>query len=373
MKREDELDFLIEQCLYDAAWPSEMSEDDAARVEAGMAVARLNSIEPPPALAQRLEERIRRQAQKHPNGRVINIDRARRNGRIADLAPRPPARAGARFRFNRAWMGALGSVAVLLIAFIGVATAAAGSLPGDPLYGLRRFGQQLAVSNANSPSDRANVQITQLQGAIADLETEVGNGRSDADIMQALSVVASDTYDSQAAVAALPAGTARAEEEQSLANTLQIEQTTLYHLLGQVDWSLRLAFTQQLGALGLSIPTVTKVSITRGANYTLTLTLTGTNFASGVRLVINGKLRGTVTQSSATALTATISMTDLREDGNAIGVLNPDGTASQKIISTDDGEGGGDHGGQGTPGPGTTPGVTPTPGGTPAPTSTPDD
>ncbi|HEY7358013.1 MAG TPA: hypothetical protein VH590_16150, partial [Ktedonobacterales bacterium] len=277
MSREEHLDDLIERRFSDAPLPPDASDDDAARLEAAGAVARLNAVEPPQALTERVEARIRMQARAHHNGRAVGLQ-----------SPYRP-RAGVRPRvFRRAWIGALATAAVLVLAFLGVANAATRSLPGDPLYVVKHFEQQMAISNANNPADRANLQITQLQSQIADLQSEVSDGRSDADIIQALNVVATSTHDSQAAVAALPAGAAHDDAEQSLENTLQDEQTVLHSLLGRVDWSLRLAFTGQLGALGVSIPTVTEVTVTSGSNNTLTLKLTGTNFAPGARLVING-------------------------------------------------------------------------------------
>jgi hypothetical protein len=353
MSREEHLDDLIERCLSDASLPSDASADDAARLEAAMAVARLNAIEPPLALAERVEARVRMQARAHHDGRTIGLQPPYR--------PRVGVR---RSMFHRAWIGSLMAAAVVALAVLGVSSLATRSLPGDPLYPLKRFEQQMAVSNANGPADRANVQIAQLQSQIADLQSEVNDGRSDADILQALNVVVASTRDSKAAVAALPAGPSRDNAEQALENTLRNEQTTLYSLLGRVDWSLRLAFTGQLGALGASVPTVTKVTVTSGSDNTLTLRLTGTNFAPGARLVINGRVRGTVSQNTGTTLTATINESDWHEDESAVGVQNPDGTAAQKIISddgqhdgSDDGGGGDDHDGQRTP----TPGFTPTP------------
>lgn len=361
MNPEDYLDDLIENMLHDAGQP-EMNDDEAARIEAAMAIARLQSIEPPPALAERLEARIRVQARAHHNGHVVSLERARQNGHASLPEPRPLPRPTHRRLplIHRAWIGALAAAAVLVLALLGVSQVAARSLPGDPLYSVKSFEQQMALSNANSPEDRANVQITQLQGAITDLETEVGNGRSDADILQALNVVTTDTRDSQTAVAAVPAGSAHDAAAQSLATTLQQEQATLYRLLARVDWSLRVTFSKQLGALGVSIPTLTKVTVIDGSNNTITLTLTGANFAPGAQVTINGRLRGTVITSSPTELIVTINGSDWHEDDVAVGVLNPDGTAAQKFVSDDGGhdgsdDGGDDHGGHGTPTPGATP------------------
>ncbi len=343
MNREDYLDYLIERRLSDAAWQLEASGDDAARMVAAEAVASLNTIEPPPSLSERLESRIRARA------------RAQQNGHLAAPQPRPPSRGRARhIRLRRSWVIALSAAAALLLVAFGVANLASRSLPGDPLYGLKRFEQQIALANAGGPADRANLQITQLQSAVADLEAEVGAGRSDADIAQALSIVATQTHDSQAAVAALPAGAERDAAEQSLERELQNERATLYRLLARIDWSLRLAFTQQLGTLGASVPTLAQVTVTEWSDNTLTVTLTGTNFAPGARLVINGAAQGTVSQSSTTKLTAHLSESAWHEEKIAVGVLNPDGTAAQKIVSGDDRHGGSsgggdDHGGQGTP------------------------
>lgn len=50
--------------------------------------------------------------------------------------------------------------------------------------------------------------------------------------------------------------------------------------------ALRLAFTQQLGALGDPVPTVTQVVVHAQNNGTLPVTLTGTHFAPGAELLI---------------------------------------------------------------------------------------
>ena len=348
MNREEYLDYLIEQGLQDGFWPSKAEDDIAANLAAAEALARFNQLEPPPELAARVEARIRARA------------RTQHNGRITALDPHPQARRGARRPLlRRAWVLALSTAAVLLLAVLGVANVAAGSLPGDPLYGLKQFGEQMALARTDNSTDRANLQIAQLQSAIGDLESEVSDGHSDADITQALGIVASETRDSQSAVAALPAGSARDAAAQALADALRTERSMLYRLLGRVDWSVRLAFTQQLGALGAPVPTVTQVDVTDGSDNILTLRLMGTNFASGARLVINGQPQGTVSQNTGTELIAEVSASNWPEGNRAVGVLNPDGTAAQTLLKGDDdhqdGSGGGDdHGG--TPSPGSTPG-----------------
>lgn len=352
MRGEDHLDDLIEQYLHGAASPISARDDDSARILAAKALDRLNEFEAPPAMTERIEARIRAKARAHKNGRIVFLE-----GR----PPRPqPIDQPRRPYYRRPWLVALTTVAVLVMACLGVVSAAQNSLPGDLLYGVKQLEQRVALVSASSPADRARVQIGQLQGAISDLETEVNDGRSDDDIAQALSIVATETRDSQAAVASLPAGADRDTLEQTLEETLGNERTTLYQVLARVDWSTRLAFTQQLGVLGAPVPGIANVTADEGSSDTLTLKLTGTNFAPGARLVVNGTARGTVSQETSTEIVAQVHASDLPGGTDAIGVLNPDGTAAQASLKVDDhhdGSGDGDdHGGQGTPSPGSTPG-----------------
>ncbi len=349
MNREDHLDHLIEQRLHGRFSPVPENDDDSARIGAAEALAQLNEIEVPPDMAARIEARIRAKARAHRNGRIVMIEGG----------PRPSADAR-RPLYRRPWMIALTAAAVVVLACVGVLRAASASLPGDFLYGVKQFEQQIALTTTNNPADRARLQISNLQGDISDLEAEVSQGRSDDDITQALSVVATETRDSQAAVASLPAGAERDAIQQSLEETLGNERATLYQLLPSVDWSMRLAFTQQLGVLGAPVPTITQVTAVEGSNDAWTVRLTGTNFASGAHVLINGTPRGTVRQNTSTELVVEVNGSDWPGGTYTVGVLNPDGTAAQITQKGDDQHGGSndgdDHGGQGTPGPGSTPG-----------------
>lgn len=345
MNRGDHLDRLIEQQLHGAPAPLPANDEDAAMLAAAAALVRLNAIEVPFDLAGRVAASIRAQARAHHNGRITTLERR------PQVAP-----GGRRPLYRRPWAAALTMAAVLALVCLGLGIAASNSLPGDLLYGVKRLEQQIALASAGSLADRARLQITQLQGALNDLEAEVNDGHSDDDIQQALSMMSMETSDSQAAVAALPAGAARDAIEQSLGETLRSERAALYQLLAHVDWSLRVAFTRQLGVLGAPVPTLARVAVTQRSNTTLTLKLTGTNFVPGAMVVINGTPLGTVSQNTPTELVAQINASDWPGRANTVGVLNPDSTAAQLTLGNDDqhdGSGDGDHG---TPGPGGTPG-----------------
>lgn len=348
MNREDHIDRLIEQHLHEHSWHPPSGADDAL-LAAAETVELLNDLEVPSALASRVEQRLRARLRSQQNGHTRPV---LHSGSSRPLARRSqPVSSRRRSIVRKAWIAALSAAAVLLL-FLGVNRVAASSLPGDPLYGLKQIQQQMALSNAGSPADRANVQIAQLRSAVADLEAEVNNDRSDADVTAALQVVATDTQASQAAVDAVPAGSEHDTVAQALINALQAERDTLYRLLANARWPLRVEFTQQLGALGAQVPKVAQVKVISNSHDTLTLQVTGVNFVPGTQVVINGTQKGTITQVTPTLVVVVIPESAWPESMHTVGVMNPDGTAAQVTVSGDDG----DHDGQVTPSPSGTPG-----------------
>jgi hypothetical protein len=347
MTPEDYLNHLIEQQLGGSSLPA--SDEEAAKIAAAAALVRLNTLEASQESAARLKARFRAEMRARQNGHLVHLER-------------PPLASGQRSRtlFRRSWVSALSAAAVLLLACLGVAHAASSSLPGDPLYGVKQVEQQVSLAGAGSPAARARLQISQLQGALDDLETEVHAGRSDDDIRQALFIVATDTHSSQAAVATLTDGADQEALEQSLAKALQEERATVYRLLAPLDWPLRVAFTGQLGAVGAPVPTLTQVTFDEGSGDSLTLKLTGSNFAPGAVVVINGTPRGTISQQSQTELAARLNASDWPGGTATVGILNPDGTAAQLTVTYGEPHGGSgdgdDQGAEGTPGPTSTPG-----------------
>ncbi len=120
------------------------------------------------------------------------------------------------------------------------------------------------------------------------------------------------------------------------------------HQLDLVDWPIRLALTQQLGALGDPVPTVTRVVVRTQFNGMLLITMTGSHFAPQAELIIDGRPAGMVSQTTPEQLVAVINNAAWTPGANAVGVRNPDGTAAQVVFSVDDNN----HNRQGTPGPG---------------------
>ncbi len=339
MNPEEYVDRLIEQRERGEKQLPVITAEVAASLAAAEVLTQLREIAVPPAFAGYLELYLRA--------------RARSFGQQTSTAL-PVVRPGSRAGVRRSWTAVLGCAAVLIVACISILTASARSLPGDTLYGLKQAEYQLTLNFASGPQDRASAQIDQLRNALVDLRTVVTAGRADDAIRLALSSVAATTHASRGAVAALPAGAEREAAELDLDGVLAQEEQTLRHMLNQVDWPVRLACTQQLGALGDAVPTVTQVMVRPQSDGMLLITLTGTHFAPHAELIIDGRPGGTVSQSTSQQVVAVLSSSAWSAGAHALGVRNPDGTAAQMALrdeSDDHNQPGGNHNRYGTPQP----------------------
>ena len=348
MKPEEYLDRLIESREHGLEPLPIASDEVAASLTAARALERLNELDVPPDFARRLELSIRLRTRELAHEHDSSHEDTRPLQLSIPRSPRPR-----RLAMHRAWIAALGIAAALMLACVGILTVSAQSLPGDPLYGLKQATEQFRMNFSSSPQDRINAQIDQLHSSLADLNTVVNNRRSDDAIRVALNAIVDNTKSASEAVAALPAGTDHDTAQQNLQSTLNEEDQTLRSLLNQVDWSIKVAFTGQLGALGDSVPTASHVTTALQSNGTLLITLTGTHFAPGARLVIDGQPVGTVTTNTPGQLTAILNNAAGLFDRHGIGVLNPDGTAAQVAYEDDthDDGPGNNHPRYGTPTP----------------------
>lgn len=339
MNPEEYLDRLIERREQGEVQLPVTNDEVVASLAAAEALAQLQQVDIPPGFASRLELAIR------ARGRGL----AQQNGRVIPMAsPRSPA-GPQHFPRRRAWVAVLRMAAVLMLACVGILMASTRSLPGDALYIMKQAEHQITLTLAGVPQDRALLQIDQLHNALVDLSTVVNDVRDDDAIRLALDTVSSKTSNSREAVAALPAGPERAAAQRGLDGVLAEEEQTLRNLLDHVDWPMRLAFTQQLGALGDPVPTVTHVMLRVQSNGTLLISLTGTHLAAQAELIIDGRPAGMVSQTTSELLVAVISNSAWSPGSHAVGIRNPDGTAAQLVLNVQANH---NHSRQGTPEPG---------------------
>lgn len=330
MKQEEYLEQLLElQRVGDQQLVMEDAEI-AACLEAAEQLSHLQEIAVPTEMAARIEHSLR--------ARVRSSDARQQNGRMfldkTDISPRSRSAQARRTPKHRAWTAMLGMAAVLVLAFAGLLALSAHSQPGHdhPPVDSKQLEPRTTPTPTSTSQNPVSTDIARLQSALDDLRTAVADRRGDSAIQSALKTVATRTDECRNAVAALPSGSQRATAQQDLNNALAQENQTVRQLLNQVDWSIRLLFTQQLGTLGALVPTVTHAGVHTQSNGTLLITLTGMHFASQAVFMLNGKPVGTVSRVTAGQLVATIRASQWLPGSHVLGILNPDGTAAQFVF-----------------------------------------
>lgn len=259
----------------------------------------------PPDLAERIERRVQSAAQTAPR---------------RDRLPLPP---------RRVWLGVVAISLVLLLTTVTFFTATAKSLPGDLLYPFKAWQQQIEIAQASKPTDRITIELMQLRQQVADLTSVVADHRSDEAIIQALDGISKQTSQTQSDIATIDSETTRQQFSRDLGDVIDEEQQTLHHLLTNISWPVRVAFSRYLGVLGESVPTITMATTTTTNSGDVVVTLTGTNFAPEVVSIINGMQSGKVTSATTKQVIFIISQNKLpRGDFFDVGIRNPGGTAA---------------------------------------------
>lgn len=324
MNPEVYLDRLIEEREAGENQFSVRNDEIASSLAAAETLMQLQKIDVPPAFAHRLELSIRVRARSQHltwhNDQSIPIGPLHGHVNLHRLPK------------HRSW-AAISIAAILVLAFTALVATYTGSLAGSPRAGSKSVANQSTGTSAANPQNRINDTIRQLHNALINLDAMVNDRRDDQAIQQALTSVSTSTIDCQKAVAALPAGSERETAQQNLNGVLAEENQTLRNLLNHVDWPLRLDFTQQLGVLGDSVPEITHGTIHIQSNGTFLITLTGTHFAPHAELIVDGRAMGIVTQSTPWQMVAVISGSNWSSGTHDFGILNPDGTADQMVLS----------------------------------------
>jgi hypothetical protein len=386
MNPDDQLDHRIEAIMHGQHPMGSPDPEIAEALQVAEVFARLNAVPVPTDLAERVLLRLGEAVdQRSKRGIIIPFPSTvtiRRAGRLKALA------------------AVAACILVIIATTAGISNAAASSLPGDPLYSVKQWQQSFALAQAHNAADRAHIAIQNIRSGLSDLRTTVAHHSSDSNDITALNTVAVQTRDAQSAVNDISPGDTREARAAELGSLITEEEQTLHQLLGQVDWSVRAAFTGQLGALGESVPTITGAQVTEQHDL-LILTITGHFFVAGTQVIFdNNTIPGAIVSQTSTQIVAQLDHSHSSGGHHTIGVVNPDGTVALWANSIDDGNGdhhdgdptpsatdtsGGDHH-NGTPSPSPTGGsdgghsgggtTTPTPSSngndkTPTPTETP--
>lgn len=364
-----------------AGWTRAMEQTDADLLPL-LDVARqfdpLRTAQPDPRFAQALRARmLERVAERRVAGSAA----------VAPVAPVGPARLlAAHWRPLRT---ALVAASLLLALGLGTLTAAAAAGPGSILFGLHRLEQNVQAATVSDPAGRAHMHLGYARQWLAAVRAAADQHAGDPTYSDALGALGDEDAAAAQQIGLVPAGATRAGLDAELSQLRADERTTLRAALPALDWPDRLATTQALGTLGVSVPRATQATLVHGDDA-WHIELTGSGFQPGATLLLNGQPAGQVTVASDGRATADLPASALRTPPASVGLGNPDGTAaattSVRVLSSSDAgpsatETPGDHEGHGTPGPGdgdnhatatpgtsesgdkSTPGPTPTSGG----------
>jgi hypothetical protein len=247
----------------------------------------------------------------------------------------------------------LAAAAILLVGGLGtVAGAAVGAHPGQLLYGVHRLEQGAWADVANSPDERVQLHLRYSQEALDAFDAAVAHHADASTIRDALTTFEQEEQAAATEIAALPASDDRTALIGELGALRTCGQQQLHAALPALDWLLRADVTSALGQLGADVLHLTHASITGTSHdglYIWIVTITGSGFAPGAILLIDDRPMGTVDSWSPTTLVAQIPGDQLGTGLHAVGIGNPDGTASlvTSVASSGGREGHGGSGGSG--------------------------
>jgi hypothetical protein len=264
-----------------------------------------------------------------------------------------------------------------------LALAAQVTDPTSPLYGLKRWEQQVQLQLSGSPADQATLDLQFARDRLKTLPALADTAPASA-YRQALADLDQQVNAAAAAINELPVGAQQTQLAGELASLKLDAIHVLRGLLARLALPEQLGTTNELARLGDTVPLVRQASLTLPAhsNARATISFTGLDLQPGAHLLVDGKV---IEETGTLQHGQMVFVMDWNgnQHPHSLGILNPDGTATETTAITIKGESasgtpGGNQNGNGnkptaTPTPhGNKPPVTPTPhGNQPSATPTP--
>jgi hypothetical protein len=299
--------------------------DDALAplLESAYRLEPLRAAQPDRRFAQALEARLVARATERRRARPVTVPLARTAQReLLGLRLRLPVIGRSALR-----PALVAAVAVLALGLGTLTVAAAAAGPGSPLFGLHRLEQNVQVNVAGDSAARARGHLQLARQWLGAVQSAATQRLGDPTYSDALQALRDEAAAAASEIAQVPPGAARTSLEADLAALQADEMTTLQAALAPIGWQDRVATTDALGALGAAVPRVSGATLT-ASYYHWQVTLTGSGFAPGAVLLVNGRPAGTVTATSAGRLTAELRRDEHEQVPTSLGVGNPDGTAA---------------------------------------------
>ncbi len=220
-----------------------------------------------------------------------------------------------------------------------LALAAQVSDPTSPLYGLKRWEQHVQFQLSGSPADQATLDLRFARDRLKTLPSLADTAHASA-YRWALADLDQQVNAAAAAITELPVGAQRTHLAGELARLKLDAIHVLRGLLARLALPEQLGTTNELARLGDTVPLVRQAALTLPAhpNARATISFTGLDLQPGAHLLADGKVieeTGTLQHGQMVFV--------LDWNGNqhphSLGMLNPDGTATETTAITIKGTG----------------------------------
>jgi hypothetical protein len=234
--------------------------------------------------------------------------------------------------------------------------------PTSPLYGLKGWEQHVQLQLSGSPADQASLDLQFARNRLNTLLSLADTSHARA-YHQALSDLEQQVNAAAVAINELPAGMQQRQLSGELASLKRDAIHVLRGLLARLALPEQLGTTNELASLGDTVPLVRQASLTLPVHPNeerASISFTGVDLQPGAHLLVDGK----VTEETGTLQYGQVIFV-IDWNGNqhphSLGILNPDGTATETTAITIKSAGTRGTAGGNQNGNGNKPAVTPTP------------
>ncbi|PWT78931.1 MAG: hypothetical protein C5B60_00430 [Chloroflexi bacterium] len=303
-------------------------------LDAADRVAQLRWVEPASDFTARLERQF-----------FVRVEEAQQRqsagmGRLTTPAGAPLGDIFRLWRGHVSWrrtsrMARLLSSAAAAVLLFALATtvfiAAAAAAPGTPLYGVHRFEQGVQLSLAGSADDRTRLHLDYAQQALSALDATTVSHQSGAAYDDALATFGDEMRAAATSLDGVGAGTDRDALSAQLDQLRAQGRADLHNALAFLAWPDRVVTTSVLADIGDNVLHVSRVTMVYSDDeqHLWRITVTGSGFAPGAVLLVDGQPAGKIISRTPTTLVGQMTGNDSGPRPGAIGVANPDDTAAE--------------------------------------------
>ncbi|HEY7127857.1 MAG TPA: DUF5667 domain-containing protein, partial [Ktedonobacterales bacterium] len=234
------------------------------------------------------------------------------------------------------WLSAVAALCLVLLLSVGVLAAARGvDNPDNPLYGIKVWEQQVQNSPASSASSQAEQHLQFARDRLNALSA-LADGGQDAAYQQTLREFDQQLTLASQQISNVPAGTDHNRLTQELATLKSDAIAVLHGLLLHLNLREELTTTDELDHLGEAVSQVASVEVTLPAhpNGQATVTLQGTSLQFGAQLLVDEKPKTATGTLKGNTLVFVVEQWTGSQHPQSIGIVNPDGTATQSTNVT---------------------------------------